>query len=202
MTCVIKNQQTTEIDCIAEAAIVFDILNKHEGKDKRLTANKLAELTITGVKKSVNKLTKSQAEQLLLELLLNQFLREEFSYTPYSTICYLVKGSRGVPKISFKICVLDESGSDTGKNSLIKKKKSKSVVENFEDTEESSTSKNSIFKSKIKKKTVSEVVPSEFEELIVDEVKASSKRKSVNEVVILDSSDDENVKFVSKKNKN
>jgi ATP-dependent DNA helicase Q1 len=97
-----KNIITKEIEtvnCIKEANIVVDILSKHESKEKRLTANKLSELVYNEISKSKksnysNNLKQNELETLILELLMKQYLKEDYHFTPYSTIVYLVNGNK------------------------------------------------------------------------------------------------------------
>lgn len=89
-----------KIDCIKEAQLVINILDKNSNKsnEKRLTANKLAELVYSDLnskhKKAEypNKLNQNEIENLVLVMLMNSYLKEDFHFTPYNTICYIVKG--------------------------------------------------------------------------------------------------------------
>ena len=176
-------EKLLEMNCLSEAEIVLKILDKHSGKDKRLTANKLAELSSTEIKKSkdsVNKLSREQTEQLIIELLLNQYLREEFSYTPYSTICYLVKAERMPPRESFNIFLLAAATQNNANEIKVVKK------------------------TLIKKKVVKELANKCDIIIETSSDTVSNKRKSNNEIVILtDSDDDDNeVCYITKKNKN
>ncbi len=188
-----------EIDCIFEVEILFGILEKHSGKDKRLTANKLAELCVAEVTKNkslTNKMDKYQVEQMVLELLLRQFLREEFSYTAYNTICYLVKGDGMGPKGSFKINVPESSKSvkigwatseDVKKSSLIKKKEK--VKNSYRITNDEIINEELMPPAVIKDKT-SQLLS------------GGSKRKSEQEIFILNSSSDDEDENIKKKQKN
>ena len=102
--CSNKNKNNVEsVNCLKEANLVIDILEKNNSKEKekRLTANKLAELVHSEVnsksKKSnyPNSLSQTEVEQLILLMLMRQFLKEDFHFTPYNTICYLVIGELG-----------------------------------------------------------------------------------------------------------
>lgn len=68
---------------------------------ERVTPNKLVEAwkgkgpPVLRVKEiTTPNLTQDQCERLVLHLLLKGFIKEEFHFTPYSTISYLVKGTR------------------------------------------------------------------------------------------------------------
>jgi ATP-dependent DNA helicase Q1 len=102
--CSNKNRNSCEsVNCLKEANVVVDILEKNNSKEKekRLTANKLAELVYNELnsksKKSnyPNSLSQTEVEHLILQMLMRQFLKEDFHFTPYSTICYLVLGELG-----------------------------------------------------------------------------------------------------------
>jgi len=133
-------------------------------------------------------MNKCQVEQMVLELLLRQFLREEFSYTAYNTICYLVKGDGIRPRGSFKIIVPEDS---------------KSVRIGW--TADEGTKKKSVLK---KKESVNETNKigndKDEDELMVVEDKNSglsraAKRKSDDEIFVLDSSSDEDDDTTKKK---
>ena len=84
----------------------------------------MAYADIAKSKELANKLDREHLEQLIVELLLKQYLREEFSYTPYNTICYLVKEGRSQPSGCFNINVrVDTSACKASKRSLAKVKK-------------------------------------------------------------------------------
>jgi hypothetical protein len=83
-----------EVDCVAECRLVLEVLDK---QDKSVTANKLCDLVMAEVKRKgqVWRVTAaSDVEQLLLHMLMRELLKEDFHFTPYSTICYMVKGRR------------------------------------------------------------------------------------------------------------
>jgi ATP-dependent DNA helicase Q1 len=68
---------------------------------ERVTPNKLLDawkgkgpptLRVKGV--TPPNLTQDRCERLIIHLLLKGFIKEEFHFTPYSTISYVVKGTR------------------------------------------------------------------------------------------------------------
>jgi ATP-dependent DNA helicase Q1 len=99
-------RSTCKIDMLSEAKLIINVLDKHsapstksskEEKEKRLTANKLAELVYNEyIKYAGKKSSFSQCiiERLILDMLLKEYLKEDFHFTPYNTICYLTKGQR------------------------------------------------------------------------------------------------------------
>lgn len=98
--------QTEMANCIMEVNLICQIIDKNtdkSGKDKRVTANKLVELVASelngGKSKSANKLsnnhlTKIDLENLILTMLMKKYLREDFHFTPYNTICYVINGPK------------------------------------------------------------------------------------------------------------
>jgi ATP-dependent DNA helicase Q1 len=120
MCIICKNgKQTIAVNCIEQANIVLKILDKHATKEKqnRLTANKLSELATTEITKSSKnsefKLNQTEIEYMILTMLMNQHLREDFHFTPYNTICYLIKGNVNLPKSSFEIPFLNKNPNVT-----------------------------------------------------------------------------------------
>ncbi|KAK3703279.1 hypothetical protein QZH41_007004, partial [Actinostola sp. cb2023] len=80
---------------------LLKILEQAASLGERVTPNKLAEawkgkgqpsLRVRAV--TPPKLSQDQCERLIVHLLLKGILKEEFHFTPYSTICYVVKGTR------------------------------------------------------------------------------------------------------------
>jgi hypothetical protein len=97
----ISTQTIATVNCIKEANLVVDILSKHESKEKRLTANKLSELVYNEITKSKsnnysNKLKQNELETLILVLLMRQYLKEDYHFTPYNTIVYLVNANKSI----------------------------------------------------------------------------------------------------------
>ncbi|UJR27946.1 hypothetical protein I4U23_009205 [Adineta vaga] len=71
-------------NCRLEASIIIDYLAKNS--KQRLTPLKLVEnLTITTM-------IKIDIQRLILQLIIDQYLKEDFHFTPYNTICYVVPG--------------------------------------------------------------------------------------------------------------
>ena len=119
---------TTSVNCIREARIVLNILDKHSVKEKqnRLTANKLVELVSSEINKSRNpddeyKLTQIDIEHLILKMLMRQHLQEDFHFTPYNTICYLVKASKSLPQDVFEMDFILQKSNDKSEVKKVKK---------------------------------------------------------------------------------
>jgi ATP-dependent DNA helicase Q1 len=86
-------QANNERDCLNECNLVLEVVRRQE---KNVTANKLSELTQSEIRKKLkgSDFTLAHTERLILHMLMRELLREDFHFTPYSTICYLVAGRR------------------------------------------------------------------------------------------------------------
>jgi ATP-dependent DNA helicase Q1 len=133
--CCDKAKEPLKVNVLNECRVVLAMLDRQE---KNQTANKICELALNELKKSDDststKINKIQdVERLLLYMLLRDYLKEEFHFTPYNTICYLVCGKRANDLFTdnrinkFEIELL---GSDTSKP-----KKTKKADENDDDIE-------------------------------------------------------------------
>ena len=95
------NQTSNQKDfsTAAEVRLVYEILDKASAKDVRLTSQKVLE-AMTGKGAVQNrgdvscKLSRTECEYLIATMLLEGSVREDFHFTPYSTISYLVVGNR------------------------------------------------------------------------------------------------------------
>ena len=86
---------------INEALFVLEILEKHsqKTKEKRITGNKLAETVTSEMNKqkkhgNFQPMDACDVERLILVMLMRKYLKEDFHFTPYNTICYLLPGPR------------------------------------------------------------------------------------------------------------
>ena len=135
------------VNCIKEANMVVDILSKHETKDKRLTANKLSELVFHEISNKSNKknypnnLKQNELETLILVLLMKQYLKEDYHFTPYNTIVYLVNANKSnylknEKNFDLKLMRNNEnvsmSTSNIKKNLISNKSKTKSISQDIE----------------------------------------------------------------------
>lgn len=96
---------------------VYEVLDKASAADTRLTGQKVLDgITGKGAAKArastQSNLTKEQCECLLGWMLVDGLIKEDFHFTPYSTISYLVSASRA-PKLSFQVSDEDNNIPDT-----------------------------------------------------------------------------------------
>lgn len=184
-----NKNEIQRVDCLKEAKTVLSILEKNANKstEKRLTANKLAELSYSEVSSKSkkadysNSLSQNEIESLILVMLMNQYLKEDFHFTPYNTICYLVAGQLA-PHVEYdKNFFMD----------LIKSSKRKSTFDFVADKNEPEND-DSI-----------EEIESDNGLFFDNEQKFTPKNKaqSMDEIIEIDSDDDEDFKSVKSKNK-
>jgi ATP-dependent DNA helicase Q1 len=175
------DKPTIKVNCIREANFVLGVLEKHtaKSKDNRITANKLAETAVSelGKSKDMINLNQIEIERLILKMLMEQYLREDFHFTPYNTICYLVKANSLANRNSFEIDIL--------KRNLINN---------------NNTSNHKSGAKAEQKKTETQILNKKPAKRSVDEVKIDSDES--NDIIQLDfGSDDENGPM-NKKTKN
>jgi ATP-dependent DNA helicase Q1 len=87
--CDICTRPTTLImkrDCREEASIIIDYLTKN--KKQRLTPLKLVEQI------TIKTMIKIDIQRLILQLIIDQYLKEDFHFTPYNTVCYVITGPK------------------------------------------------------------------------------------------------------------
>ena len=77
---------TTRRNCRTEAAMIINYLI--ENKKQRITPLKLVESL------SIKTMIKIDLQRLILQMIIEQYLKEDFHFTPYNTICYVVPGPR------------------------------------------------------------------------------------------------------------
>lgn len=91
-----------QVNCLQEANLILQTLQNYadkSAKEMRLTANKLVDLVYGQLNgrssnKASNNLTKTEIEQLILTMVMRKYLQEDFHFTPYNTICYVICGPR------------------------------------------------------------------------------------------------------------
>jgi len=92
----------TEMNVAPYVRQLLSIMSNAKSCNQRLTSLKLLEawsgrgstaLRVDGADAASN-MEKAEAERIIVQLLLRQYLREDFHFTPYSTISYVVAGDR------------------------------------------------------------------------------------------------------------
>ncbi|CAD6190385.1 unnamed protein product [Caenorhabditis auriculariae] len=125
--CLDSTSSVSKFDVAEEARSAVDIIKENLANAKdgsgRITGNKLAELLSKRLKKD-----KDFCESLVVFLLLNGFLQEDFHYTVYSVISYVVVGPRW-KTLDKKPIMMTISGGSPKKN----ERKRKIVVQNDSD---------------------------------------------------------------------
>ena len=130
-----------EVKCIAGCLDKYSFTASTKSKEKRLTANKLSELAFIDVSKrlTLNKeledgseyeITSFDIDRLILTMISREFLKEDFHFTPYNTICYIIKGFRSDQlenETEFKMSVNLNKIQNSVKIKKIKKKKDSSA---------------------------------------------------------------------------
>lgn len=84
--CVRPSALVSRRDCRGEALSILDYLEANS--TQRLTALKVVEQV------PIKTLTKFDLQRLLLQMLIDQYLKEKFRFTSYATICYIIPGPR------------------------------------------------------------------------------------------------------------
>jgi len=123
------NQGTVKkVDVTQYARQLLAVLHQASSADQRVTGLKLVEawlgkgsvaLRVPGG--VVPKLSRGDAEQVVINLLLNGYLREDFHFTPYSTISYLLPGSRATQLESTNHAIIQEFTSANSANKQLHK---------------------------------------------------------------------------------
>ncbi|CAF1376637.1 unnamed protein product [Adineta ricciae] len=73
-------------NCSQEAAMIVEYLEKNS--KQRFTPLKLVEHL------SIPTMIKIDIQRLILQLIIDQYLKEDFHFTPYNTVCYVVPGPK------------------------------------------------------------------------------------------------------------
>ena len=82
--CTRPSTYITKRNCRAEAEILINYLEQN--KKQRLTPLKLIEQI------TIKTMIKIDIQRLILQLIIDQYLKEDFHFTPYNTICYIIPG--------------------------------------------------------------------------------------------------------------
>lgn len=74
----------TKRNCCEEAVLIIDFLEQN--RKQRFTPLKLVEQL------AIKTMIKIDIQRLILKLIMEQYLKEDFHFTPYTTICYVIPG--------------------------------------------------------------------------------------------------------------
>ena len=104
-------------DISSECRTLIEVLSEEQRKNKRVTANKLVELWRNKLKRDKKSIEVEDSEEVLLRAIVGGVLKEDFHYTPYSTISYMSPGPeaealrRGISRVTIRVRVPDTTSS-------------------------------------------------------------------------------------------
>uniref|UniRef100_A0A7N0VDW2 ATP-dependent DNA helicase n=2 Tax=Kalanchoe fedtschenkoi TaxID=63787 RepID=A0A7N0VDW2_KALFE len=110
-------REVKEYDVSSHASIIVSVLQDTQNNDQRLTMLQLVEKLKTKIKDLDPELKRDEMEQLVIQLILDRVLKEEFQHTAYSTNAYVTLGplakqvAQGKKAIKFEICTQQKSRS-------------------------------------------------------------------------------------------
>ncbi|XP_071950689.1 ATP-dependent DNA helicase Q1-like [Antedon mediterranea] len=84
---------STQENVVNHFTDILGIIEKANKKDSQVTANKVMD-SWHGTKSKGSMLSQNQKEQVIAHLILRNYLKMKFHFTPYSTICYIQPGPR------------------------------------------------------------------------------------------------------------
>ncbi|KAK7309483.1 hypothetical protein RJT34_06241 [Clitoria ternatea] len=90
-SCAFSNE-VKEVDVSGHAKLMVSLLQDMQANDQRSTMLQLVDKMKIKQKELGSELKREEIEQLILHLLLERFLKEEFQHTPYSTNAYITVG--------------------------------------------------------------------------------------------------------------
>ena len=93
------SQLQSDVSAVADSA--FQILIQAQSQDSKMTALKLLDALMGKgpsklSKKSVGDFSRTQMEIIVAKLLIEGYFREDFHFTPYNTISYILPGNRNL----------------------------------------------------------------------------------------------------------
>ncbi|XP_068210020.1 ATP-dependent DNA helicase Q1-like [Palaemon carinicauda] len=112
-------RETKNLDLKGYSEQLLMILTKALSKDQRLTGQKLVDAWLgkgakdARVQEAITKdLSRDRAENIVAFLILDGFLKEDFHFTPYSTISYIVAGPKAEAGLSPSTMVIGGTRKD------------------------------------------------------------------------------------------
>ncbi|CAF1101252.1 unnamed protein product [Adineta ricciae] len=145
--CARPSTYITKRDCCEEVLLIIEHLEKNP--KQRLTALQLIDQL------TIKTMIKIDLQRLILQMIIDQYLKEDFHFTPYNTICYIKLGPRaGYFKNSNNQVMLDIIESSKNRSSAATK-----TVEKANAKKNSSTSTSQASRPKLQWVTNTDTVP-------------------------------------------
>ncbi|GKC83254.1 mediator of RNA polymerase II transcription subunit 34 isoform X1, partial [Tanacetum coccineum] len=194
--------EVKEIDATGHAKAVVSLLQEIQEMDQRATMLQLVEKFKVKNKKVGFELKKAELEQLVIQLILNRVLKEEFSHTAYATNAYVTTGPlakhvlHGKKNITLELTSGHKSGTSFAKSSK-RSRYSGLEVELDNLRKELSSLQGGIFPHSIFNWKAPDEEQQDNNELSENEkepetsVNRSSKRPKNKKVVVIESSEDD-----------
>ena len=184
-----NGQSTTDEDVTSYCKNVLTVLEGATASKERLTFLKLLELWKG---KGCSPLTTSSCEQVIMSMIIEGVLKEDFHFTPYSTISYIVAGPRAnaikTGRMSLRIITSTNTSAAKPLNDVVGTSRS------FEDVTPLPVNPTTTTKKRHKKQLFSErhkkgvLFDSSCEDSGLEDFKVTtSKRAKQNSVIIIDS---------------
>ena len=129
-----SEQCVTEEDVSENCRAIIEILEQANTKEQKLTALKVVEALQRrkgqGRPSHIPSLSVEKCERILIHALLEGVLKEDFHFTPYSTISYIGLGRKAiaVQKGLLKIAMKSATGKPVGSYTLTEPKKKSTAV--------------------------------------------------------------------------
>lgn len=118
--CTRPSTYITQRNCHEEALMIINYLEEH--RTQRITPLKLTEQI------TLKTMIKIDLQRLILQLIIDQYLKEDFHFTPYTTVCYIVPGPRAKHLLESNCEIMLDMIESTKKRSSNPTKKSEMQV--------------------------------------------------------------------------
>ncbi|KAM7490721.1 hypothetical protein LguiA_033642 [Lonicera macranthoides] len=121
------SSEVKEVDACGPAKIMISLLQDTQKNDQRLTMLQLVDKMKVKNKEAGSELKRDELEQLVIQLILDRVLKEEFSHTAYATNAYVTVGPLAKQVLQGKkIVKLEVSSGEKSTNTGIKKSSKRS----------------------------------------------------------------------------
>ncbi|MED6183801.1 Werner syndrome ATP-dependent helicase [Stylosanthes scabra] len=115
--------EVKEVDVSRHAKLMISLLQDMQANDQRTTMLQLVEKMKVKQRELGSDLKKEEIEQLILQLLLEHVLKEEFQHTAYATNSYIALGPLAKPILQGKKAVKLEIYSEQGNKATVRSAK-------------------------------------------------------------------------------